>query len=115
MKMVEYRVVSCIGQIIIDTDIALLLLVIFIQDEYRTSSAILVSHGSIKNPDYLEWTCYTPPPRFCDPGLVEYFRNISNRMVYSESNASFLSPAGCPNPKVYVEPWISLIDTSTLS
>jgi hypothetical protein len=29
MKMVEYRVVSCIGQIIIDTDTALFLLGIF--------------------------------------------------------------------------------------
>jgi hypothetical protein len=86
--MVEYRVVSCIGQIIIDTDIALLLLVIFILDEYRTSNAILVVHGSIQKSGLPEVTYYS---------------------------ASFLSPARCPNPKVYVEPWISLIDTSTLS
>jgi hypothetical protein len=60
MKMVEYRVVSCIGQIIIDTDIALLLLAIFIPDEYRTSGAILISHGSIKNPDNQNYRYYTP-------------------------------------------------------
>jgi hypothetical protein len=61
---------------------------IFNPDYFLPSVAIFVVQVQSKNPDCLKW------------------------MFFS---ISFLSPARCPYPKVYVDLWISLIDTSTLS
>ena len=54
MKMVEYRVVSCIGQIIIDTDNALIIVVILNPDYFPPSGVIVVVQVRSKNPDCLK-------------------------------------------------------------
>jgi hypothetical protein len=60
MKMVEYRVVSCIGQIIIDTDTALFLIGNFQSGLFPALGAIVVVQVQSKNPDYLKWMYFYP-------------------------------------------------------